>query len=181
MKQLPANFYEITLNPETFAKLTDKMLSLCGLSIRYDRDASELDTVMLRDALNAWKLAEAKKDIYDLNYVETPLFGELMEQDDRIEYDREKFWDIYRRIADQFVAVFGEVSLYRLPLGGLANGVAFGKDVWVSYFEKAAWDVICFDKRFAKLVMKALSYPDEYLETMNEIDAILRRRYKIDV
>src|SRR5436190_7009694 len=98
MGKYVGNFYEATLDGETFEKLTDKLIALCGRSVRFDHDTSETDVDTLHDAIAAATLAQEKKDRWDIKYKEMPLLGELEEQDERDErlsYEPQHFWDIY--------------------------------------------------------------------------------------
>ena len=179
MRKSIHSFYEATLDPETFSMLADKLIALCGQWVKWDSDASETDIDMLRDAVSSSTLETERRSYFDLKYKDTPLFGELEEQDDRLEYEPENFWGIYRRIADQFLSTFNLVDLRSLPFNDGLNVSQFAEEVWTSYFKREVWHIICFDHRFAKLVLKAVSHPETYLETMNEIDTILIKRYGI--
>ncbi len=172
-------FYEITLEPETFLKLTDKLIGRCGRSIRWTSDFSGVDTVVIRDAQKTTDLTNPPKPHFELEHIETPLFGDVYESEDRMEYEPEQFWGIYRRLADEFINVFGDVDLMALPFATPNHIREFGKDVWTSFFDCETQHFISQDRNFALLVIKSISYPDDYLEIMNQIDEILISRYGI--
>lgn len=180
MRPYLTSFYEITLEPELFLKLTDKLIVACGQTLKWRRDVTGSDTLILSDAERALTLENAKKDKYDQKHVETPLFGDLYEQDDRLEYEAENFWNIYRRIADEFNRVFGAIDLNSVPFRHPKQIEEFATDIWSSFFEREVSQIIEYNERFPLLIIRTVSYPDEYLETTDEIEEILMRRYRIN-
>ena len=147
-------FQKVTHDGGVFETNVRRLIAICGQHLRWRKDLSGIDLDMLRDAQLAWTVEKDAKSFWDVKWKETPLLGDLEEREEPcLEYESDIFWDLYRRIADEFERHFNVVELDGIPFSHKSYFNQFARDVWTSYFEKEIWAVLDFDRQFAVLVI----------------------------
>jgi hypothetical protein len=95
------------------------------------------------------------------------------------EYDRSMFWELYKRIADEFIYDFGEMGYEIVPLRWCETPEIYLSGLWKGYFMNEVSDLIRTDERFADLIDGALANKKKYFHFTERIDAILRERFSV--
>lgn len=95
------------------------------------------------------------------------------------DYDRSMFWEMYKRIADEFIYDFGALGYEIVPFRWCDRPEVFLAGLWKGYFMNEVSDLIRADAKFANLVDGALANKKAYFHFTERIDAILRERFRV--
>lgn len=104
---------------------------------------------------------------------------EEMRTDRRSDYDRAIFWELYKRIADEFVYDFARFDRESIPFRWRDRPEIYFSGLWKGYFMNEVNDLIENDKQFADFVDGALANETKHFNFTERIDKIFRRRYRI--
>lgn len=95
------------------------------------------------------------------------------------DYDRSIFWELYKRIADEFIYDFGAMGYEIVPLRWCEMPEIYLSGLWKGYFMNEISDLIRTNEKFADLVDGALANKKAYFNYTERIDAILRERFSV--
>ncbi len=76
---------------------------------------------------------------------------EQMRTSRQSDYDRALFWELYKRIADEFVSAFARFDLDSIPFRWCDRPEIYFAGLWKGYFMNEIDDLIANDEQFTDL------------------------------
>lgn len=171
------SFHDIVRDHGLFRDLLVAVLRTCLQSLRSREQLIGVDTVLLRAAEHADNL----KSLYNFQIDPGKVRAGYDPRSnlDTIFFEPDHFWELYRRIGDEFTLRFESVPLANISFASNRNFHFFLRDIWANYLACEIDGLIHDETKFALLVGRMICYPEQYLDLSDQIDQILRDRYHL--